>query len=163
MDGVSVAASVAGLLSLGIQVTESLVKFYTAYKHQDADVAATTLKLDNILVVLRSLHAAIQNRKFRTHERELVQEIEKAIQNCDEVIKELQHKYEGFYKDSASGLAGRIRTARRRAAYPFRKGTLQNLEEDIGEIRTNLSFALDILQLNDHKTTQDETSELIAR
>jgi ankyrin repeat domain-containing protein 50 len=33
-DPLSVAAGVAGLISLGIQVTESLVKFYTSYKGQ---------------------------------------------------------------------------------------------------------------------------------
>lgn len=37
---------------------------------------------------------------------------------------------------------------------------MQKLEEDIGEIRANLSFALDVLQLNGHKTTQDEIFEL---
>lgn len=83
MAELAVAASVAGLLSLGIQFTESLVNFYTTYKDQDTDVAGATLKLDNILGVLRSLNAAIRNRKFRTDERELLQEIEKAVQNCD--------------------------------------------------------------------------------
>ena len=45
-------------------------------------------------------------------------------------------------------------------AYPFRRSTLQKLDEDIGEIRYNLSLALDVLQLNDHKRNEDESPVL---
>ncbi len=37
-EPLSVAASVAGLISLGIQVTQSLVDFYNAYKNRDLDL-----------------------------------------------------------------------------------------------------------------------------
>jgi ankyrin repeat domain-containing protein 50 len=46
------------------------------------------------------------------------------------------------------------------AAYPFRQSTLQKLDEDISEIRDNLSLALEVLQLRDHKNTQDDITEL---
>ena len=41
MDGLSVAASVAGIISLGIQVTQCLTDFYDAYKSQEHDIANT--------------------------------------------------------------------------------------------------------------------------
>lgn len=47
-DPLSVAAGIVGLISLGIQVTESLVKFYTSYKGQDTDVIRTTEKLERM-------------------------------------------------------------------------------------------------------------------
>ncbi|KAJ5812290.1 hypothetical protein N7474_008591 [Penicillium riverlandense] len=61
---------------------------------------------------------------------------------------------------SAAGFKGRIHLARRRAAYPFRKNTLKKLEEDVGEIRQHLSFALDVLQLKSHNQIEDNISEV---
>ena len=42
--------------------------------------------------------------------------------------------------------------------YPFRQSTLQKLDEDIGEIRANLSFALSMLQLDDTQRLQDDVT-----
>ncbi|KAJ5623881.1 NACHT nucleoside triphosphatase, partial [Penicillium lagena] len=53
-----------------------------------------------------------------------------------------------------------------RAAYPFRKSTLLKLEEQISEIRENMSFALDVLQLKSHNQTQEgilEVKSLVER
>jgi hypothetical protein len=159
-DPLSVAAGIAGLLSLGIQVTESLVKFYTSYKKQDTDVAQTTEKLKNLLSTFRYLDSALQKRKFRPEEQGLIKNIESSLQQCDECIRELQDECEKLEKDSVSGIKGAIKVAGRRVAYPFRQSTLQKLDEDIGEIRDNLSLALDVLQLRDHKKTQDDITEL---
>ena len=55
MDGFSVAASVAGIISLGIQVTQSLTDYYEAYKGQKLDIANTAEKLKNLLCVFERL------------------------------------------------------------------------------------------------------------
>ena len=44
-----------GLISFGIQVTESLVKFYTSYKGLDTDVARTPGNLENLLDTFKFL------------------------------------------------------------------------------------------------------------
>ncbi|KAK2752447.1 hypothetical protein FQN54_008109 [Arachnomyces sp. PD_36] len=159
-DPFSVAAGIAGLLSLGIQITESLVKFYTSYKDQDAAVAQMTQNLENLLGIFRSLDAALRSRQFRADEQDLIKNIEGSIKKCDEIIKELRDECEKLDKVSVSGIKGTIKVAGRRTAYPFRQSTLQKLEEDIGEIRDNLSLALDVLQLGDHRKTQDDITEL---
>lgn len=41
----------------------------------------------------------------------------------------------------------------------FRQSTLQKLEEDINEIRANLSSALNVLQLKDTERTQDDATQ----
>lgn len=38
MDGLSVAGSAAGIISLGIQVTQSLTDYYEAYKGQQLEI-----------------------------------------------------------------------------------------------------------------------------
>ena len=55
MNPLSVAASAAGLLSLGITIAQTLIDFYSPYKYQQSDVAHTIEKLERLLDVLSSL------------------------------------------------------------------------------------------------------------
>jgi len=159
-DPFSVAAGVAGLITLGIQVTKSLIEFYTSYRGQGTDVARTTGNLESLLSTFRCLDDALQSRIFRPDEQGLIKNIESSLYKCDELIQELKKECKRFDKASISGIKGTIKVAGRRAAYPLRQSTLQKLEEDISEIRESLSLALEVLQLRDHQTTQDDITGL---
>jgi hypothetical protein len=159
-DPLAIASGIAGLLSLGVQVTQSLVNFYTAYKDQDTDLAKVTQDLDNLQNIFRALDVAVEERRSQADTRGLLREVEKAVLKCEEIITELQSECEKFHKDPAAGLKDRVKVAGRRVAYPFRKSTLQKLEEDVSDIRENLSFALDVLQLKSQSQIQDGISEV---
>ncbi|KAL5002549.1 hypothetical protein BDV10DRAFT_191363 [Aspergillus recurvatus] len=159
-DPLSIASGVAGLLSLGIQVTQSLIDFYSAYKDQDSDLIQITQNLGNLLVIFTALDDALQSHRLRIDDQDLLKSIDKSIWACNEIIKELEAECHKFQEASATGFKGRIQSAGRRVAYPFRKSTLQKLEEDISEIRENLSLALDVLQLKNNNKLQEEISEL---
>ncbi|RJE20404.1 Ankyrin repeat protein [Aspergillus sclerotialis] len=141
-DPLATASGIAGLLSL------------------DTDVAKVTQNLDNLQSIFQALDVAVEERRLRADTQDLLQEVEKAVQKCEEIITELQVECDKFHKDSAAGLKDRIKVAGRRAAYPFRKSTLQKLEEDISDVRENLSFALDVLQLKSQGQIQDGISEV---
>ncbi|KAJ5472932.1 hypothetical protein N7530_006933 [Penicillium desertorum] len=157
-DPLSIASGVAGLLSLGIQVTKSLVDFYSAYKDQTPALAKITLNLENLLGILQALDDARQHGQPQMDA--LVKEIDKAAVGCREIIEELSEECQKFQKDTALGLKARIQLVGRRATYPFRESTLKKLEEDIGEIRENLSLALNVLQLRNQTGLEDGISEL---
>lgn len=144
-DPLSVAAEIAGLISLSIRVTEFLVDFYTSYKGQDIDIGRTIERLKSLLDTFRFLQDALQHRTFRPDKQGLIRKVESYIKKCDEVIQELQDEYEKCVKTPATGIKGIIRTAGRRAVYPFRESTLKKFDESISEIRENLSLALNIL------------------
>ncbi|RJE17605.1 Ankyrin repeat protein [Aspergillus sclerotialis] len=154
-EPLAIASGIAGLLSLGIQVTQSLIRFYTTYKDQDTDLAKVTRNLDNLQSIFRALDVAVEERRSQVDTQDLLQEVEKAVRKCEEIITELQSECDKFHKDSAAGVKDRIRVSGRRAAYLFRKSTLQKLEEDISDVRENLSFALDVLQLKSQSQIQD--------
>ncbi|RYP26488.1 hypothetical protein DL767_007992 [Monosporascus sp. MG133] len=152
MDGPSVTESVAGIILLGIQVTQSLVDFYSAYKTQD--VSYTIRKLEHLLSVLEILRSQLTNRRFRADEQNLLKNIEGSIQACDECIQELRCetvKLEG----KTDGIRAAARTAAYRVAYPFRQSTLQKLDESIDEIASHLSLALQVLRQEDIGNVQD--------
>ncbi|ERF74783.1 hypothetical protein EPUS_03167 [Endocarpon pusillum Z07020] len=160
MDPFSAAAGIAGLISLGVQVTGSLVKFYTSYKGQEIDATRTTAKLQTLLSTFQLIQATLQSRTFQPNEQDLIKNIESSIHQCDELIHELEEECKKCEKASATSINATIRATGRRAAYPFRQSTLQKLDEAIGEILQILSLALDVLQLRDHKNIQDDIAEL---
>ena len=159
-DPLAIASGIAGLLSLGIQVTQSLVNFYTAYKDRDTDLANLTQNLDSLQSIFRALDIAVKERRSQADKQDLLREVEKAVRKCEEIITELQIECEKFYDDTIASLKDRVKVAGRRAAYPFRKSTLQKLEEDVSDILENLSFALDVLQLKSHTQIQDDILEV---
>jgi hypothetical protein len=157
-DLLSIAAGIAGFLSLGIQVTQTLVDFYSVYKNQDTDIAKITQNMENLQSTFRSLEIAIQQRQSQPNADELLQEVDKATQRCYEIITELQTECQKLHTESVTYLKGRLQAAGRRATYPFRKSTIQKIEEDVGDIRESLVFALNVLQFKSHYRIEDEIS-----
>ena len=159
-DPLSAAGSVAGLLSLGISITHSLVDFYNSYKSLDADLVATTNRLEGLLEIFQSLEKALSERNFEEDERGVRRTVVESITACTELIHELKEECEKLCKNSSKGVEAAVRIAGRRLTYPFRKSTLQKLDEDIGEIRANLSSALEVLRLRDSKKLQDDIVDI---
>ena len=159
-DPLSIASGVAGLLSLGIQVTQNLIDFYSAYKNQASDLIQITRNLESLLVIFDTLDNALRVRQPQINEEELLESINNSIMECKEIIEELEVEYRKFRKKPTTGFKGRIQVAGRQAAYPFRKSTLQKLEEDISEIRNNLSLALDVLQVHRNNILREEAVEI---
>jgi hypothetical protein len=155
-DPLTVAVSVAGLLSLGIQVTQSLVDFYASYRDRDSNFTSTTHELENLLDIFQHLSKALASRKFEANERGLVESIENRIKDCEEAIKELEDECKRFKKTSKQGNIDALKVVARKLTYPFRRGTLQNIDENVGELRTNVSLALAVLQLKDSVRAQND-------
>src|SRR5687768_12785385 len=75
-DGLSVAANLAGLVSLGIEVTNGLLDYFETYRSRESDLAQTTKKLHALLIALNSLRKQFAERKFRDDEQELLKQAE---------------------------------------------------------------------------------------
>jgi ankyrin repeat domain-containing protein 50 len=161
-DPLSVAASTAGLLSLGIQVSQSLVSFYLTYQGQDADIERITHKFKSLSDIFQSVGDAIKDRKFRPDEHALVVKIDDLIQDSGEIVIELQEECSKFDKLLPNRLGAAVKTAGRRLTYPFRQSTFAKLDEDIKGIRDNLSLALDILSSRDSSRIQNDIQEIKA-
>jgi len=155
-DPLSVAGTAVSVISLGIQVTQSLVKYYNSYRALDSDLHGTTRRLVSLLDIFQELEKAVTCRKSQGDESNVIKTIEGSIEDCTEYIRELQDECKKFEKHSSGGIKATIKNAGRRVAYPFRQSTLERLDEDISEIRDNLVPALNVLQLNDNENMHDE-------
>jgi hypothetical protein len=153
------AGTLVGIISLGIQVAEGLVKYYAAYKGRESDTAHTVKRLTHLLNVLEILRAQLAARKFQADEQSLLSAVERSVGDCEELIHELQQETEKFNKVPSAGVAAAARATGRRLAYPFRQSTLQKLDEDIDEICANITLALQVLQQQDIGSVQDEIQD----
>lgn len=154
-----VAGTIVGIISLGIQVTQGLVDYYTAFKNREADAAHTLKRLAQLLDVLSLLRKQLTTRSFRVDERPLLNTIERSVRDCEDLIEELQHETEKITKCPSGGIGAVTLAAGRRLAYPFRKSTLAKLDEDVGELCGNLSLALQVSQQNALGSVQDEIED----
>ncbi|KAH8204346.1 hypothetical protein TruAng_001509 [Truncatella angustata] len=161
-DPLSVAASAVGIISLGIQLTQSLVAYYNAVKSQDTDIAYTVRKLDNLLEILDSIRHHVDGRRFRADEQDLVKSIESLVNECKDCIQELQDVVDKFTQYPLNSVQSAIRTTTRRLAYPFRKSTLEKLDEDVDDIVDHLTLALQLLQQEVIGRVQDDLEDVKA-
>lgn len=159
-DPISIPAGVAGLLSLSIQVSQSLFKFYTTYKDQDSNLDQTARKLADLVAAFRNVEDALKGRRFRRDEEPLVQNITRSIEGCEEIITEHEKERKKYDPAFGRGVRDTARIAGRRIAYPFRQSTLQKLDEDISEMRSTLTVALHALGLADQKIIRNDLAGL---
>ncbi|EXF79023.1 hypothetical protein CFIO01_05783 [Colletotrichum fioriniae PJ7] len=161
-DPLSTAGSVVGIISLGIQVVQSIYKYYSAAKDQHSDIARTLRKLEDLQSLLERLNTHLSDRKFRSSEKPLLQNIESTIQQCEESIDELGQEARKFEKTPTDSARAAIKGAVRRLAYPFRESTLLKLHEDIDYLISQLSLALSLLQQQTIDLVQDEIENINA-
>jgi ankyrin repeat domain-containing protein 50 len=159
-DPLSVAAGVVGLVSFGLQTVEFLFKFYTTYRDRDSNLARTANRLSSLLQSLRTVDNVVASRKWRPDEKNILDNFERSLSQCEDVIHELENEVQKLKKEPADTWIKTVSAAGRRAAYPFRQSTLKKLEEDGDEFGHNLSVALEALQLKEHQNTQDDIADL---
>lgn len=155
-DPLSIAASAAGLLSLGLQTTEYLYKFYTAYRDQHQDLARISDQLSGLLETLQIIAQIVRIRKWRPDEQRIIHNVEEAITRSKTIIDTLQDEVAKFEKEPKDDWRHRVVVVGRRAAYPFKRSTLEDLGDEVETFRDNLSVALQALQLKEHQNTQSD-------
>lgn len=159
-DPLSVAAGVAGLISLGIQTTQYLVDYYTRYKDRDKDLLKTAKQLQTLLQSLQAVDTILHTRQWRPAESSLLQVIEESVRASEDAIQELDSVVHELRAKPSQDLASKIKSSSRRIAYPFRRSTLEKLNEDVDECRDHLSIALQALELKDHQIIQNDIEDV---
>ncbi|KAJ5366755.1 hypothetical protein N7541_000696 [Penicillium brevicompactum] len=168
-DPLSVAGSAIGVLAYGMAVTNHLIDYFSAFKQQDTDVAKITQNSENVLSTLLALQTAIQHHQSQADAGELPQRLKKATQKCFEIFERIpiQDTADNNTTDTTDitnttantymkGVAPRIR-------YELRRGVIQKIAEDIGEIHDILSLELNNLQLKSHTRIADASSSACDR
>jgi hypothetical protein len=144
-DPLSIAASAAGLITLGVSACSSLVQFYSSWKDSNDDIKATYDSLSALAKTFRLIDEKIKKASFS---RDVVEHVTESIISCAAGIQSLRSKL-----DKISVTKPGVSAYLRRAQYPFREKTLVKLQGTIADLRSNLTLAVDALQIDASSTT----------
>lgn len=159
LEPLSIAASVAGLTSLGTNVTQSLIKIFTSYFQQDSEICVICGNLEDLLDIFRNLGTTLDSREFRQDEADLIKSLETWIEKAVKLMQELEDKCQNFQKLPSNNLMSKIKANGNRWIYHFQKDILLKLDRNIAEARNTLSLALNLLNAQDHQQTLRNVNE----
>ncbi|KAF6787616.1 hypothetical protein CSOJ01_15186 [Colletotrichum sojae] len=145
-DPLSTAGSVVGVISLGLQVTQMLLRYYTDVKDQPSDTHKTLQKVNKLKTLLNLMQAEL---KPTPSDQILTDKVIDCMEVCRECLRELEEAAEKFSETSTTSkrsFRAAARVLRRRLAYPFKRGTLIKLDEEIDDAIECLNLALSTLQ-----------------
>ena len=132
-----------GLISLGLQVCQGLVKYYESWKDCPRDVAATLESLSGLEKTFDVLHSAIKNPALSP---DIVSLVKQRIYSCQDGVTKLQKRLDKFGKPP-DGSHSKISNVIQRSLYPFKESTLAKMREIVRDLTDNLDLALGASQL----------------
>ena len=145
-DPASLAGTAIGVVSLGIQVTQGLVKYYKAWAGQKAEINDILSNLEHERDILGLLQVRLN---------EVPQEHALEVQRVEDSIVRAEHKFRGLdnilqrckQTPASTDVKDCARNAVRSVLYPFKQDTIRDLRVHVGEVGRILALAIEILQL----------------
>ncbi|EXJ72628.1 uncharacterized protein A1O5_03774 [Cladophialophora psammophila CBS 110553] len=162
MAEVGVAASLAGLVSLGLQVCTGLVNYYNAYREAENDVECLCDETNHLTQTLRLFQRSINDSRIDTD-----QEIQVAalIESCSGRIAELDTELRTLLKYRKDERRSIRKTMSRtiRVLYPFTADTVRRLRERISKLNEILQQAGTSILISQSNTIQDTIDQFYTR
>ena len=146
MEIIGAGSTVAGLLSLGITVSQSLLDYYQSWKDAEQNVAKTYVSIEELSRTFRLLFVATEYKEFNS---EVVDQVRESIRSAEGSIHSLKTKLDKVRVFAVQdGWRDKAKAQFRRTLYPFKESTLAKLRELSSETRDNLNLALNLLQID---------------
>ena len=162
MEPLAIAASLAGLMSLGTSITLSLIKFFTSYIEQDSELDTICDNLKDLSDLFHHLRSIVDSRDFKQDEITLIKTLERWIEKAVKLIQRLEDKCQKFQKPQSNTVKSTAKRQSNRLTYYFQKDALVKLNRNIAEAQNTLSLTLDLLNARDNQHTQRNIEEIKA-
>ena len=159
MDPFSAASGTVGIISLGIQVCQGLVSYYNNWKDYPEDISRAYNSITDLTRVLELLRTSLKNEKLDIARRE---QVENSIKSCEDGIHRLSTKLLKFNTNHTTPNPTKPQawSNSRRVLYPFKRSTIEKLQEIISDLQTQLGLAIQILQLDADIASLDKLDEM---
>ncbi len=133
------------IVGLVLDVTQDLYQYYTTWKGRDGDIAEVRLGL----LWLNRLFVAIKltltdSRLAPDHEAMICQSIE----SCRGVINKLEKRLDKSKKEGTpTTMLQKVGDQALRTLYPFQRGTIVRLIENIDDCKQNLHLVISLVNM----------------
>ncbi|WPA99594.1 uncharacterized protein RHO25_004212 [Cercospora beticola] len=147
-----------GVASLGIQLCEGILKYYSKWRSYDKDIEDTYRQIAELAKIFARLRVSLDKISY---DRKQLQHAKEALQPCETSLLELQQLLVELRPINApSGRAERAWAQFRRAMYPLKASTLAKLRELDEDVRDQLSLALQGTQIDITAVIQGQLSDM---
>lgn len=147
-DPFSIAGTAVGITSLGLQIFQGLFQYYAQFRGLHDDIDDILRRVEGLEGILKSLEPLI--RRYESSTSEAPSQLQLALTACEKALQRLKLMTEKCGKTRESdSLQDRLRLARKRLLWPFKKDTLHGLHDTLNSFQDNLSLALQSLGLHD--------------
>lgn len=154
MAEIGIAASIAGLVSLGLQVCQGLTVYYKAYSKAEDDVKCLYFEVKGLIQSLSSFEESIKNSGIITEPESFVAELIEACRfRILDLDKELS-KITTFRQDGRRSMR-MVMSRTVRAMYPFKAATISSLRENISRANEALQQVASSTLIRQNTAIQD--------
>lgn len=144
-DPFSVAASAISVVSLGIQVCQGLLSYYSDYKSYDDTVGSLCTKIEGLQSTLEICEGALQKPGKPISNASA--NVTKSIGACKDNLSSLQTTLDSCKNISKpQGFRASIHDYGQQTLYPFRKSNILRLQSKVAELQDIVHTALLTLQ-----------------
>ena len=135
-----------GIVSLGLQVLQGLVNFYSQFASFSTEITAVVQRIESLRMTLDALDSPV--RKIERDDPISVA-VRRCIDTCKSGIQDLEMYRRNCGDDEleASTLEDKLRHVKKRLTFPFRKGTLEGIGKILDRFQSNLDTVILALQL----------------
>ncbi|KAK4183482.1 hypothetical protein QBC35DRAFT_98107 [Podospora australis] len=150
-DPLSTGAGVVGIVSLGIQVCHGLLQYYASWKDSSRNIKCMVSSLESLSLTLKQLGLMLSDTSLP---QPAAQNAAFNVQSCKVALGELEEELERVKRytpphgDSKLDLLEKLHRHSRGLLYPFKEGTIRNLQDSLDHTIDNLSLATQALQIS---------------
>jgi Fungal N-terminal domain of STAND proteins len=146
-EALGIASGAISIVAFAIDATKDILWYYGAWKNQGGDVKEMLASVNDLKGTLEFLQEAI--KPPASFPKNVVENVEKSIKSFNSCCNKLMDELKKVQKTEPPkpGVRSAIRLHMRKAMYPFKEATLVKIRGLISEARSNLSLALDTLEL----------------
>lgn len=162
-------AGTVGVLSLGIQVCNGITKYYEAWRDYDSDIQSLRACVEQLSQEFNIVRQTVSSDDVR--HRPAALQIETIVKNCEDGIQALSKrlgklaatKPRRAMPTPSSGDGAAVvwlEDARKHFLYPFRRGTIGKLRDEVLDLKSRLEPALMLLNIDIAGDTAGEVRSL---
>ncbi|KAK2794033.1 hypothetical protein FQN51_000942 [Onygenales sp. PD_10] len=153
-DPISIVGTAVGVVALGLAVSNSLISYYDAWTHCEYEVESILHPLRTLVENFRLLEKSLNSGDF---DPELTALAEKNIESCKAGIIALRRKLDKIQVGKVpEGIKERTRLAVIKSQYGFKQKTILKLSEIVSNLKDDVSFVLQTLNLDAQATIMKE-------
>ncbi|KAF7918501.1 uncharacterized protein EAE98_009744 [Botrytis deweyae] len=141
-----VLGTAAGVVSPGLQVSQGIVSYYSAYRDQADEIDGIAQRTQALHTTLKGLQASLGS--LHSNHTSAITLVAATVASCADNIRTFETTLQKCQLSVPIGTREKNCSLGKKAIFPFRQATLQRLENIVCKLQANVDMAIMALQLS---------------